>query len=180
MNGCFWSQHPACLRVHILSNNTHFGTLAGGLGSFPFDAPTYLVQSDSHTPSVRHSEFDILGRLWTPFAKFSALPPADLYEVPKAGRENQLSPGSIEFLRYPHLIPLFNGCGFGPPSPFTAASNLDMDRSPGFGPEHVPLKTPLRLGFPAAPHLKCLTLPVPAARRTVLQYAVTSKYFHSL
>ena len=29
----------------------------------------------------------------------------------------------MEFLRYPHLIPtLFNGCGFGPPLPFTAAS----------------------------------------------------------
>ena len=27
--------------------NTHFGTLAGGLGSFPFDDPTYLVPSDS-------------------------------------------------------------------------------------------------------------------------------------
>ena len=29
----------------------------------------------------------------------------------------------LEFLRYPRLIPtLFNGCGFGPPPPFTAAS----------------------------------------------------------
>ncbi len=29
----------------------------------------------------------------------------------------------MEFLPYPHLIPtLFNGCGFGPPPPFTAAS----------------------------------------------------------
>ena len=29
----------------------------------------------------------------------------------------------MEFLRYPHLIPtLFNGCGFGPPLPFTATS----------------------------------------------------------
>ena len=29
----------------------------------------------------------------------------------------------LEFLPYPQLIPtLFNGCGFGPPPPFTAAS----------------------------------------------------------
>ena len=30
----------------------------------------------------------------------------------------------LEFLPYPPLIPtLFNGCGFGPPLPFTAASS---------------------------------------------------------
>ena len=30
----------------------------------------------------------------------------------------------LEFLPYPHLMPtLFNGCGFGPPPPFTAASS---------------------------------------------------------
>ena len=28
---------------HPFPLNTHFGTLAGGLGSFPFDYPTYLV-----------------------------------------------------------------------------------------------------------------------------------------
>ena len=33
---------------------------AVGLGSFPFDYPTYLVQSDSVTSSGWHSEFDIL------------------------------------------------------------------------------------------------------------------------
>ena len=30
------------------------------MGSFPFDHPTYLVQSDSPASSVRHSQFDIL------------------------------------------------------------------------------------------------------------------------
>ena len=30
----------------------------------------------------------------------------------------------LEFLPYPHLMPtLFNGCGFGPPMPFTASSS---------------------------------------------------------
>ena len=46
--------------------------------------------------------------------------------------------------------------------------SLDMDRSPGFG------STPtdsglLRLGFPSAPSLEDLTLPVSVTRRTVLQ-----------
>ena len=45
---------------HPFPLNTHFGTLAVGLGSFPFDHPTYLVQSDSHSSSTWHSEFDIL------------------------------------------------------------------------------------------------------------------------
>jgi len=45
---------------HPFPLNTHFGTLAVGLGSFPFDYPTYLVQSDSCESSLRHSEFDIL------------------------------------------------------------------------------------------------------------------------
>ena len=36
-----------------------FGTLAGGLGSFPFDCPTYLVQSDSRSSSTWHSEFEM-------------------------------------------------------------------------------------------------------------------------
>ena len=39
---------------HPFPLNTHFGALAAGLGSFPFDCPTYLVQSDSHTTSTRH------------------------------------------------------------------------------------------------------------------------------
>ena len=44
-----------------------------------------------------------------------------------------------------------------------------MDRSPGFGPAHTDYFALLRLGFPPAPHLKCLTSPDVAARRTVLQ-----------
>ena len=35
------------------------GFVGVGLGSFPFDCPTYLVQSDSRTSFMRHSEFDI-------------------------------------------------------------------------------------------------------------------------
>ena len=47
--------------------------------------------------------------------------------------------------------------------------NLDMDRSPGFGSAPTDYNALLRLGFPSAPHLKCLTLPASATRRTVLQ-----------
>ena len=47
--------------------------------------------------------------------------------------------------------------------------NLDMDRSPGFGSAHTDLIALLRLGFPAAPGLHPLTLPVCTTRRTVLQ-----------
>ena len=52
--------------------------------------------------------------------------------------------------------------------------NLDMGRSPGFGSTHTDfcsLWKPalLRLGFPSAPLLNSLTLPVSVTRRTVLQ-----------
>ena len=61
----------------------------------------------------------------TPPHKFSALPPADSHEAsPKAiSRRTSYLRVRLEFLPYPHLIPtLFNGCGFGPPLPFTATS----------------------------------------------------------
>ena len=75
----------------------------------------------------------------------------------------------LEFLPYPHLIPtLFNGCGFGPPLPLTAASTWTWIDHPVSGLLLLTLAL-LRLGFPTAPHLKCLTLPVSATRRTVLQ-----------
>ena len=47
--------------------------------------------------------------------------------------------------------------------------NLDMDRSPGFGPYAYYLFALFRLGFPSAPLLKSLTLQHTYARRTVLQ-----------
>ena len=44
-----------------------------------------------------------------------------------------------------------------------------MDKSPGFGSAPTDLFALLRLGFPTAPDLESLTLPVCATRRTVLQ-----------
>ena len=61
MCGCFWANILVVFEIpHPFPLNTYFGTLAAGLGSFPFDYPTYLVQSDSHESSSWHSEFDNL------------------------------------------------------------------------------------------------------------------------
>ena len=46
---------------------------------------------------------------------------------------------------------------------------LDMGRSPGFGSTQADYFVLLTLGFPSAPSLKDLTLPVCVTRRTVLQ-----------
>ena len=107
----------------------------------------------------------------TPPRQFSALPPKDSHEAsPKAiSRRTSYLRVRLEFLRYPHLIPtLFNGCGFGPPLPLTAASTWTWIDHPVSGLLLLTLAL-LRLGFPTAPHLKCLTLPVSVTRRTVLQ-----------
>ena len=107
----------------------------------------------------------------TPPQEFSALPPQDYHEAsPKAiSRRTSYLRVRLEFLPYPHLIPtLFNGCGFGPPLPLTAASTWTWIDHPVSGLLLLTLAL-LRLGFPTAPHLKCLTLPVSVTRRTVLQ-----------
>ena len=46
---------------------------------------------------------------------------------------------------------------------------LDMGRSPGFGSTAPDCLALLRLGFPSAPQLDCLTSPETVTRRTVLQ-----------
>ena len=100
-----------------------------------------------------------------------ALPPLDSTEAsPKAiSRRTSYLRVRLEFLPYPHLMPtLFNGCGFGPPRSFTTASSWAWIDHPVSG--LLPLTFALlRLGFPSAPHLECLTSPVNATRRTVLQ-----------
>ena len=82
----------------------------------------------------------------------------------------------LEFLPYPHLIPtLFNGCGFGPPLPFTATSTWTWIDHPVSGLPSLTLAL-LRLGFPTAPSLQDLTLPACTTRRTVLQKVRGSSY----
>ena len=107
----------------------------------------------------------------TPPRKFSALPPQICIEAsPKAiSRRPSYLRVRLEFLPYPHLIPtLFNGCGSGPPLPLTAASSWTWVDHPVSGLLLLTLAL-LRLGFPTAPDLESLTLPVCATRRTVLQ-----------
>ena len=107
----------------------------------------------------------------TPPRVFSALPPFDSKEAsPKAiSRRTSYLRVRLEFLRYPHLIPaLFNGRGFGPPLPLTAASAWTWIDHPVSGLLPLTLAL-LRLGFPPAPSLKDLTSPAYATRRTVLQ-----------
>ena len=96
----------------------------------------------------------------TPPRKFSALPPQDSIEAsPKAiSRRTSYLRVRLEFLPYPHLIAtLFNGCAFGPPRPFTAASTWTWVDHPVSG-LRVPTFALLRLGFPSAPHLTVLNL----------------------
>ena len=107
----------------------------------------------------------------TPPRKFSALPPQISTKAsPKAiSRRTSYLRVRLEFLPYPHLIPtLFNGCGSGPPLPLTAASSWTWVDHPVSGLLLLTLAL-LRLGFPTAPDLGSLTLPVCATRRTVLQ-----------
>ena len=107
----------------------------------------------------------------TPPRKFSALPPRiSAAASPKAiSRRTSYLRVRLEFLPYPHLIPtLFNGCGFGPPLPFTATSTWTWIDHPVSGLHPLTMAL-LRLGFPPAPSLKDLTSPASVTRRTVLQ-----------
>ena len=96
----------------------------------------------------------------TPPRVFSALPPLDCNEAsPKAiSRRTSYLRVRLEFLPYPHLIAtLFNGCAFGPPSPFTVTSTWTWIDHPVSGLPILTLAL-LRLGFPSAPHLTVLNL----------------------
>ena len=107
----------------------------------------------------------------TPPRKFSALPPCDLYGAsPKAiSRRTSYLRVRLEFLPYPHLMPtLFNGCGFGPPFPFTETSSWTWVDHPVSGLQLLTFAL-LKLAFASAPHFMCLTSPDAATRRTVLQ-----------
>ena len=86
----------------------------------------------------------------TPPRKFSALPPQDSYEAsPKAiSRRTSYLRVRLEFLPYPHLIPtLFNGCGFGPPLPFTATSTWTWIDHPVSGLLRLTMR-PIQTWFP--------------------------------
>ena len=80
----------------------------------------------------------------------------------------------LEFLPYPHLIPtLFNGCGFGPPLPLTAASTWTWIDHPVSG---LLLLTsgPLKTWFPygSTPEVLNLASKRNSPDRSTKKYAV--------
>ena len=67
----------------------------------------------------------------------------------------------MEFLPYPHLIAtLFNGCAFGPPPPFTAASTWTWVDHPVSGLCYVTGR-PVKTWFPFGSTLFVLNLATP-------------------
>ena len=112
-----------------------------------------------------------VGSLSTPLS-VSALPPVNISKAsPKAisGRTSYIRV-RLEFLRYPQVIrQLFNGGRFGPPLSFTSTSTCTWIGHPVSGLLHATMIALFTLGFPAAPHLKCLTSLHTITRRTVLQ-----------
>ena len=125
------------------------GTLAVGLGCFPFDRETYLTRSDSWTHLFGILSLIRVGRLSSP-SLFSALPPINISKAsPKAisGRTSYLRV-RLEFLRYPHVIrQLFNGGRFGPPVGFTPPSTCTWIGHPVSGLIHATLRA-LHTRFP--------------------------------
>ena len=96
----------------------------------------------------------------TPPRQFSALPPLVFTEAsPKAiSRRTSYLRVRLEFLPYPHLMPtLFNGCGFGPPMPFTASSTCPWIDHPVSGLRSLTLR-PIKTWFPFGSRLFVLNL----------------------
>ena len=96
----------------------------------------------------------------TPPQEFSALPPQDYHEAsPKAiSRRTSYLRVRLEFLPYPHLIPtLFNGCGFGPPLPLTAASSWTWVGHPVSGLRPLTYR-PIKTRSPSGSAPKALNL----------------------
>ena len=146
------------------------GTLAVGLGCFPFDYETYLTQSDSHTHLSGILSLIRVGNLSAP-RLFSALPPVNIYEAsPKAisGRTSYIRV-RLEFLRYPHVIrQLFNGGRFGPPLSFTSTSTCTWIGHPVSGLIHTTIRA-INTRFPYGFTPEVLNLLHTLTRRTVLQ-----------
>ena len=135
------------------------GTLAVGLGCFPFDRETYLTRSDSRTHLFGILSLIRVGRLSSP-SLFSALPPVNIYEAsPKAisGRTSYIRV-RLEFLRYPQVIrQLFNGGRFGPPVGFTPPSTCTWIGHPVSGLIHATLRA-LHTRFPCGSDTEYLNL----------------------
>jgi hypothetical protein len=181
------SQHPGCLRAPTsFYTELDFGTLAVGLGCFPFDREAYPPQSHSRTLACARTGIrslvdfgNLVGPLGHPvlYLRFVTSEAVPQYI---SGRTSYLQV-RLAFHRYPQLIPaVFNRHGFGPPSGDYPDFNLVMGRSPGFGsapadcgcylaiPALRPVRTRFPCGFAALPlNLACQrNSPVHSAKGT--------------
>ena len=173
MHGCFWANILVVYEfLHPFPLNYNFGTLAVGLGSFPFDNGTCLSLSDSCFYIYGILSLIVLGNL------VGSLTHSVLYlhillnkASPKAiSRRTSYLRVRLEFLRYPQVIPkLFNAYGFGPPLDFTQASTCSWIGHSVSGLFHMTSFALFRLDFSSTSYLKYLILPYKITRRTVLQ-----------
>ena len=155
------SQHPGCLRAPTsFDTEPDLGTLAEGLGCFPFDDEAYPPRSHSHASrrGIR-SLVDLsnpVGPLGHPVLY---LPGGTPRAAPQciSGRTSYLQ-ARLAFHRDPQLFrAVFNRHRFGPPAGDYPAFTLAMGRSPGFGStpadmflaEQRPVRTRFPCGSPA-------------------------------
>ena len=139
----------------------YFGALVGGLGCFPLDDGTYL--SPSHC-RIYIAGIRSLTRFGTDLLRphrTSALPPVRYVQrgASTPFGENQLAPGSIGISPLCTAHPLiFQHQLVRTSTHCYIRFILAMHRSPGFGPTaHNYYFALIRLGFPMASHINCLT-----------------------
>ena len=158
MYGCFWANILVVYGFsHPFPLNYNFGTLAVGLGSFPFDNGTCLSLSDSCFYIYDILSLIVLGNLvWSLTHSVLYLHILLNKASPKAiSRRTSYLRVRLEFLRYPQVIEiLFNGYSFGPPLDFTPVSACSWIGHSVSGLSHDTLSFALfRLGFPSASYL---------------------------
>jgi len=171
------SQHPGCLSNSTsLVTEFYLGTLAGGLGCFPFDREAYPSRTDSRS---KHNGIRSLvqggTRVW-PSSDSVSLPPScnGPRLALKLFRKNELSLRLIRLSLLPTSHPLgFQPSGFGPPRSITRASTCSWEITQ-FRVYHQQHSRPIQIGFPLATALKALTALLTVTRRSLCKrHAVT-------
>ena len=112
------SQHPGVWATpHPFPLNIYFGTLAGGLGCFPFEHGPYHPCSDSQVKLIGIRSLSEFGNPRGPSSKqCSTSNNHHLRLALKLFRRTSYLQVRLEFLRYPQFIrSLFNVSRFGPP-----------------------------------------------------------------
>ena len=146
MHGCFWANILVVYEfLHPFPLNYNFGTLAVGLGSFPFDNGTCLSLSDSCSYTNGILSLIAIGSLVGPRTHSVLYLHLLLNKAsPKAiSRRTSYLRVRLEFLRYPQVIEtLFNGYSFGPPQDFTLASACSWIGHSVSGLSHVTILAP--------------------------------------